>query len=95
MDMSTNSVQLPKFGGDHKYSQVWWMRFTSYSAVYGFSLSVQKTKYPVFKSGEDTVTNLATAEGKKQEKAKNMNSIAITNLTMAFTSESLIGIVYK
>ena len=95
MDMSTNSVRLPTFGGDHKDFQVWWMRFTEYAAVYGFYASVQKTRYPDFLSGEDTVINLANTEGKKKEKSKNMNVIVITNITMSFTSESLIGMVYQ
>ena len=34
-------------------------------------------------------------EGKKQEKQKKMNVITISNITMAFTSECLIGIVYQ
>ena len=45
--------------------------------------------------GKDTVIDSATTEGKKQEISKNMNAIAITNLTTAFTGESLIGVVYQ
>ena len=95
IDISTKSVRMPTFGGKHKYFQVWWMQFTEYAAVYGFASSVRKTIDPDFPSGKDTVINLATTEGKKQEKSNNMNVIVITNITMDFTSESLTGMVYQ
>ena len=66
MEMSTKSVRLRTFGGEHTYFQVWLMRFTAYAAVYGVAASVCKTTYPDFPSGEDTVINLDTKEGKKQ-----------------------------
>ena len=95
MLMSMKSARLPKFGGEHKYLQVLWMLFKAYLAVYGFSASVWKTRDPDFPSGKDNVIYSDTTEGEKQEKAKKMNAIAITNLTTDFTSESLIGMVYQ
>ena len=95
MDISTKSVRLPKFGGDHKYFQVWWMWFIAYVVVYGFATIVRKTRDTNFPSGKDTVINSATTEGKKQQKAKNMNMIEIANIIMDFWSESLIGVVYQ
>ena len=94
MDMSTKSVWLPTFGGEHKYLQLWWMLFTAYATVYGFYASIRKTRYPDLPNVEDTIINLATTEGKKQKKENKINVISITNITMACTSGSLIGIVY-
>ena len=68
MDMPSKSVWLPTFGGEHKYFQVWWMRFTAYATVYGFYARIRKTRDPDLPSGEYTVINSATTEGKKQEK---------------------------
>ena len=94
-DMSMKSVRLPTFGGEHKDFQVWWMRFTAFAEVYGFAESIKKTKDPNLPSSESASVDETTEEGKKQGKAKKLNAIAIANLTMAFTSESLIGMVYQ
>ena len=72
MDMSTKSVYMLMFEDENKYFQVWWMRFTAYAKLYGFAASVQKTRDTDIPSGDDTVINLDTMEGKKQEKAKNI-----------------------
>ena len=95
MDMSSISFWMPTIGWEHKDIQVWWMIFTAYAAVYGFADSVQNTRYPDFRSGEDTVINLATTGVREKLKSKKMIVIAVDNLNMAFTSESLICIVYQ
>ena len=45
----------------------------AYAAVYGFATSVRKTRDTDLSSGKDTVTDSATTEGKKQEKAKKIH----------------------
>ena len=72
------------------------MQFTAYTAVYLFSARVQKIRYPYLQSEEDTVIDLATTKGNKQEKEKKMNVIVIViaNITMDFMSELLICMVY-
>ena len=40
-------VELPRFDGTHKSFLIWWMRFSAYAAVWGFSHSIGKTKDPV------------------------------------------------
>ena len=59
----------------------------AYAAVYGCAVSVRKKRYPDLPSGKDTVLDLANIEGKKQEKSKTMNVIAVDNLSMTFTSK--------
>ena len=95
MNISMKSVRLFTFGGEYKHFQVWCMRFTASGAVYGFDVIIRKTRYPCLLSGKDSVIDLDNTECKKQEKSKNMNAITITNLTVAFASEYLIGMVYQ
>ena len=45
----------------------------AYAAVYVFDASVRKTRDTALSSVKDTVTNSATTEGKKQEKAKKIH----------------------
>ena len=66
MNLSTKSIRILTNGGKHKYFQAWWMQYIAYTAVYGFSVSIIKVRYPYFLSGEDTVINLATTESNKQ-----------------------------
>ena len=90
------SVRLPAFSGEHKNFQVWWwMIFSAYAAIHGFAQSVRKTRDPDLPATEDASINVKTDDGKKQLKAKKLNVIAIANLTMSFTSEALIGMVYS
>ena len=63
------------------------MQLISYAEFYGFAASIQNPRDADFPSGEDNVINLDTTEGKKQEKSKTMNVIAVDNLSMTFTSK--------
>lgn len=44
---------------------------------------------------EETIIDVSTAAGKEPEAAKMRNAIAMANLTMAFTSEAAMSLVYK
>jgi len=92
---SEKSIRLPTFGGEHKDFQMWWVRFTAFASVYGFAASVGRTPDPNLPGSEDEVIDESTDEGKLMAKARKKNAIAMANLTMAFTSESLLGMVYK
>jgi len=89
------TVRLPQFGGLDKDFQIWWMRFTVYAVVYGFTQAIGRNPDPDLPSSKDEIIGEETEEGKKQLKAKKANGVAVANLTMAFTTESLIGMVYK
>ena len=91
----TKSVRLPTFGGAQKDFQVWWTRFMAYGSVYKFAAAL-KEKDEVDLPGEDAeALDLSTDDGKKKDAARKRNNIAMANFTMAFTSESLMGLVYK
>ena len=94
-ELSERSLKLPTFDGDEKKFQLWWMRFQAYSRVYKFAGAVSATPNPDLPSTEDATIDVTTADGKKQAAAKIMNAVCVANFTMAFTSEKLMGIVYK
>ena len=93
--MISGKVQLPKFNGERKDFVTWWMRFQAYAAVVGFTQSIQKTRDGDLPLLEAQTLDSSDAVRKKQEKALKSNRIAMANLTMAFTSEQLIGYYYK
>jgi hypothetical protein len=71
------------------------MRFRAYAAVHGFSQSINEPPDINLPTSENAVIDETTDAGKSQAKAKRTNQIALANLTMAFTTEALMGMIYK
>ena len=67
----------------------------AYAGVYGFYHSTKQTINPKTPSEEETEIDETTATGKQRSNTKKLNGNFITKLTMEFTSESLIGILFK
>ena len=86
---------MPVYDGTYKHFQVWWTRFTAYATVYKFAQALKVGGEADLPTTEATVIDTSTVDGKKEEAAKNRNAIAMANLTMAFTSEATMGLVYK
>ena len=98
--MSTDSasekgVKLPTFDGDSKKFQLWWTRFCAYATVYKFRQALTETGDVDLPETENEILDEATPEGKKQALARKRNEIAMANFTMAFTTEGVMGLVYK
>eukprot|EP00957_Ditylum_brightwellii_P052791 4002643-Ditylum_brightwellii.AAC.1 len=93
-DQATKSLKLPTFDGEQKTFQIWWMRFRAYGTVYGFAQSIKMTVDPNLPDTENTDIDESTDTGARQAKALKLNAIAMCNLTMAFTTESLMGLIY-
>eukprot|EP00957_Ditylum_brightwellii_P119465 9114749-Ditylum_brightwellii.AAC.1 len=92
---STKSVRLPSFDSTAKLFQMWRLWFLAYASVYGFAQSVQHTAdsdLPATEADEINESDRTAAAAAK--KAKKANTIAMASFTMAFTSKSLIGMVY-
>ena len=90
------TVRLPSFSGNSKDFQVWWMRFTAFATVWGFSQSVKRNTDPNLPATEDTVIADETqGPGKLQSEARKSNAVAMANLTMAFGTEALMGLIEK
>ena len=94
-ERTSTKVALPKFSGVHKDFVVWWMRFTAFAAVMGFTQSIQQTKDPDLPAKEDDKVDDSTDAGKKQKKAIRANAVAMANLTMAFVTEQLLGLCHR
>ena len=97
LDMSTKLVRLHMFGGEHNIFKFGGCDLRHMKQYMDFSASFRKTRYPGLPSGKDTVIYLDNVGGNKQERAKNINTIAIeiSNIIMVFTSELLIGMIYQ
>jgi len=95
MSDSESTVKLPTFDGDASRFQLWWTRFQAYAALNKFIEAVQKTRDPNLPAMESTVIDELTDEGKKQASAVKKNAKAFASLTMAFTSERLLGLLTK
>jgi hypothetical protein len=80
---------------DAKEAQIWLMRFRAYADVYGFSQSIMEIADPDLPAKESSAIDETTDAGKKEAKAKRAIKIAFANLTMAFTTEALMGLIYK
>ena len=91
----TKGLRVPTFGGKQEDFHVWWTRFMAYSAVYKFVQALKVGGEVNLPATEATVIDFTTETGKKQVAALKRNEIAVANMTMAFTSEATIYIVYK
>ena len=88
-------MKLPLFSGEAKDFPLWWMRFKSFAKVYGIGGSINRVADPDLPTSADEVIDDTTTAGKKQAAARKANDIALANLTMAFTTEGLMGLVYS
>jgi hypothetical protein len=90
------SVKLPTFDGAHKSFQLWWTRFTAFATVYKFNEAVRKDgPDPDLPSSESEVLDEDDEDDKKKIAMRKRNAVAMVNLSMAFTSEGSMGLVYK
>jgi hypothetical protein len=95
MDSVNSRVRLPEFDGAHKNFQVWWTRFMAFAAVMKITQALKIGGEVNMPMTEDTIIVETTDVGKLQAVAVRRNAIAMANLTMAFTSETTINVVYK
>ena len=96
MSSSEKSVKLPTFDGVTKNFQIWWMRFIAFATVHKFDRAISKDAPDQdMPASEAEVLDESKEENKKKIAAKNRNSVAMANLTMVFTSEMMMGLVYK
>ena len=93
--LSTKSVKLPVFSGDHKHFQTWWFRFSAFATMWKFILAMGQTEEPDLPESETAALNTDVNVAEKQNMAKKRNAIAFANLTAALDSPSLIGILMR
>jgi hypothetical protein len=91
---ASKSIRLPSFDGEANKFQVWWMRFTAYAGVYRFAQALKE-------SGDSNLPEAEELEDEDEEdtearqNAVKRNAIAMANLTMAFETEALMGMIHK
>lgn len=93
--MKSDGSKVPIFDGDEANFPVWKMRFLAFAKLKKFKEALIEGGEVDLPSIEDYVIDLESDEGIRQHAAATRNDMAMACLTMAFTSESLIGMVYK
>ena len=88
------SVKLPIFDGTHKTFQIWWVRFLAYSNVMKFKTALFRNT-SLLPESDSTSLDDSNPEQALLKIAKNKNAAAMAYLTMTFTSEMMMGLVYK
>ena len=92
---SEKSVKLPTFDGDYKKFQLWWTRFEVYAEYYNFHQALTDEDDEIRPSSEAEKIDTSTEEGKAKAAAKKRNQVAMMNLTLAFTNESVMVMIYR
>jgi len=88
-------LELPAFDGTDSKFSMWWTRFKAYAAVMGFLPAIQVGGETMMPASEGKEIDETQEDGKKKAAAKKRNAIAVANLTMAFTTEATMCLVYK
>ena len=87
------SIKLPTFDGEPKKFQVRWYRFNAYATMYGFKKALTETGKELPKTEEEELDTTKEA-GKTMLAAKKQNQKAMANFAMAFTGESIMGLMW-
>jgi hypothetical protein len=85
---------LPLFDGKHNNFQVWWTRLEADAGVFGFLAALQPGGEHSMPLTVATPIDKTTLGGAAEAAAKR-NAIAVANLTMAFTTNGTVALVYK
>ena len=88
-------LRLPTFNGDANGFQVWWMRFKAYATVNRFVQAIGRQQEAALPATEDAVLDVNNLAEKEQDDARKRNSHAMACYTMAFTTNSLMSVVYR
>ncbi len=91
----TKSARLPTFSGQREEFQMWWIRFVAHAEMCGFLTALEIGGETTMPDSSTEVLDLTTDDGKLAAASKQRNAMAMANLTMAFDSESLFGMIYK
>jgi hypothetical protein len=75
--------------------QAWWIRFIAFAKVCKFLAALKNGGEASMPSSDSVVIDIATGVSKKVVAAKERNSLAMANLTMAFQMEIIFGLTCK
>jgi hypothetical protein len=71
------------------------LRFNAYATVYRFSAALKIGNEADLPQNEDEVLDETSPEQIAKAEARKRNEVAMANLAMAFTTETLMGMIYK
>jgi hypothetical protein len=91
----TKPVRLPSFSGARKEFHTWWIRFVAYANMCKFLPALKNGGESSMPSSDSMVIDTTTDAGKMIAAAKERNMLAMANLTMAFKTDNLFGLIHK
>jgi hypothetical protein len=96
LSSEVKSVRLPMFDGTLDKFPVWWTRFEAFAVVHKFEKAIRvngpDSDLP---TSDSEAIDESTDDGKKKSAAKKRNAIAMAHLSMAFTKEATMRLIYK
>ena len=91
MSSELKTVKLPTFDGKRESFHMWWTRFCSYAMMYKFSPCLKPIEEVDLPADEE---ELAT-DTDEEKAARKRNALAMYNFMLAFSTEGLMGIIFK
>ena len=95
IESESKLLRLPLFDGKYSKFQIWWTRFKAYAAVYGYAAALKIGGKDDLPSTDDEELDETIPAEKKKIAVCCQNAVAMANLTMAFTTEGAILLMYK
>lgn len=96
LSSEVKSARLPTFDGTLDKFPVWWTRFEAFAVVHKFEKAIRVNGPDSDLPASDSeAIDENTEDGKKKSAAKKRNAIAMAHLSMAFTKEATMRLIYK
>ena len=91
---AVKSLRIPVFDGKVQNYQVWVTRFRAYAGVFGFAAALIEGGEINLPTTEETEVDETSDTDAPIRAAKKRNAVAMANLTMAFTTDEAMSLVY-
>ena len=91
---AVKALKLPAFDGKEESYQVWVIRFHAYARVFGFDAALKANGEAELPATESTTVSPTGVTDAPKRAAIKRNSIAIANLTMAFSTNEAMTMIY-
>jgi hypothetical protein len=96
LSSEVKSARLPTFDGMLDKFPVWWTRFEAFAVVHKYEKAIRVNGPDSDLPASDSeAIDESTDDGKKKSVTKKRNAIAMANLSMAFTKEPMMQLIYK
>jgi hypothetical protein len=90
-DATMKSVKVPTFNGKKEAFQTWWIRFKAFANAYGFLPALSAKAEKDLPTTEDNEAEINV----DQQAAVKRNNMALYCLTLAFTTDEVMGFYHK